>query len=133
MAPPRTEPDETNFPGAVRLSAQERHCTGNVTHNLIIGNTASGPHPRANVVRASRTVPKIEMGSDGRIAVVGKLAGHLDDPFVPARHVVNDDYAWEFAFSGRSSIVRLSAITVVADEGYGFSEDRAIRHGFSRV
>ena len=56
------------------------------------------------------------MGSDGRVAVVRKLAGHLDDPFVPARHVVNDDYAWEFAFGGRSSIVRLSAITVVAHE-----------------
>jgi hypothetical protein len=82
------------------------------------------------VVRAPRTVTKVEMRSDGRIAMMGKLAGHLDDPFVPTWQMVNDDHARELADGGWARAVRLSAIAIAADGCHGFSEEGRMRHSF---
>ena len=89
VAPAGAEADHADLAVGIGLRAQELHAAGDVAHHLLVGDAAGRAHARAHVVRAAGAFAEIEVRRDGRQSVMGELAGRLFDPFVPARHVMD--------------------------------------------
>ena len=114
-----------------RLGAQERHAAGDIADDLLVGYTAGGAHARADIVGISRPLAEIEMRGDAEKAVMGELAGDFLDPFIPARHVMDDHHAGEWSGPERPGIIGFTQIAVVAVEGHGFRKHCLIRKSHS--
>src|SRR5712671_956013 len=104
---------------------------GDVANHLVVGHAARRPHARPDIVRVARAVAEVEMRRDGGKAVMGEFADHLRDPLVPARHMVDDDDAGEFARAGRARQIGLALVAVMAAERNGFREQARIGHAVS--
>ena len=93
IAAARAESDHADLAVRLGLAAQIGHRPGDVADHLVVRIAALSAHACRLVVGASGTDAEIEVGGDGADPVMGELARHLDAPFVPAGHVMDDDDA----------------------------------------
>ena len=59
--------------------------------------------------------------------MMGEFAGRLFDPFIPARHVVDEHYAGQGS-AKRARVIGLAHIASMAMKGDGFSQHAFIGH-----
>ncbi len=128
MAPTRAEPDHADLAGRVGLCPQIGDGAGHVAHHLGIRHATCGPHPRPDVVGIARTLPEIEVRRNRRIAMMGELARHLDDPLVPAGQMHDHHDAGHLAGACRPRVIGLAGIPVVALERHDLCLQTFIRH-----
>ena len=69
---------------------------------------------------------EMQVRADGRIAVLGELAGDLDGRLVPAGHVMDDHHPGERAGSRRARQVRIDRVALVPAHLHGLARDGAI-------
>src|SRR5262249_3635623 len=74
------------------------------------------------------TDPEIEARRDRGITVMGKFPRDFTGPFVPARHVVDDDNAGERAVALRARVIGLALVAVVPGIADHFRLQRAECH-----
>src|SRR5262249_38795539 len=120
MPAARAKADDADLAVGIGLGAQKCHCTGNIANDLVVRDAARRAYPSAYIVRAPGTIAEIKMRGNRRKTVMRKLADHLDDPFIPARQVVDHDDPRKLFAPGWTGIIRLAAISVMAGERDGF-------------
>src|SRR5262249_41161608 len=69
-----------------------------------------------------------QMRGNRRKAVMGKLANHLDDPFIPPGQMMDDHNSGKLFGPRGTGVIRFAAIPVVACEHDGFGKERRIGH-----
>src|SRR5262249_33387708 len=123
------ETDHSDLAIGVGLSAQELHRARDVAQNLLVGNAAGRAYAGADIIGTARTFAEIEMRRDCRQSMMGELAGHLFDPFIPARQVMDEHPAGQRP-AERARVIGLAHIAFMAAKGDGFSEHAFISHAF---
>src|SRR5262249_56410705 len=91
VSPSGAEADHSDLAVGVGLSAQVLHRARDVAQNLLVGDAAGRAYAGADIIGTARTFAEIEMRRDGRQSMLGELAGHLFDPFIPTRHEMVDE------------------------------------------
>ena len=112
--------DDADFARAIGLRPKKPHSSGDVTRHLIVRNSPCSAHLRTDIVRTARTITKVQMRGNRRIAVMGEFTDHLGDPFIPARQMMDDDHPGKLPGTRRAGVVGLATVAVVADESHGF-------------
>jgi hypothetical protein len=128
VAAARAEADDADLAVGLRPRPQPGRSTLGVADHLVVGDTAGCAHAGADVVGAARPFAEIEVRGDGGEAVMGKLAHHLDDPLIPAGHVVDEDDARELSRRARTRIVSFAIVAVVAAKRHGLRNQPRVRH-----
>ena len=118
----RAEAHHRDLAVAVGQGAQIFHRARDIADHLFVGYAPGGAYARPDVVGIAGAFAEIEMRGDAEEAVVGELARHFLDPFVPAGHVVDDDDAREGTGPERSCEVGFAQIAVVAFECHSLGE-----------
>src|SRR5215475_3800546 len=85
MPPARAKTDDAELAAGIRLGPQECHSAGDVADDLVVRYATRCAHARTHIVGTPGTIAEIQMRGNRRKAVMGKLADHLNDPFIPAR------------------------------------------------
>ena len=115
-----------NFAVGVGLGPQVVDGALHVAHALVIRHVARGPGRSRSVVWAGAGgVTMVEVGQDGRVAVMSKLARHLLIPLIPTGHVVEYHHPGEGAAAGGAGVVGRDKVAVVSFDEHRFSD-----HGF---
>ena len=122
MPAARAEADHADLPAGVGLGAQEAHPARDVPDDLVIGHAPFAAGAGGEVVRAARPQPRVEVGADRGVAVLGELAHHLAGPLVPAGHVVDHHHAREGAGPERPRVIGLDVVSVVAGDGHALGD-----------
>jgi hypothetical protein len=127
VPPARAEADHADLAVDVRLRAQELHGARDVAQHLLVGDAARGAYARADVIGASGPFAEIEMRRDGRKSMMRELAGSLLDPFVPARHVMDEHHAGPGA-AERACVIGFAEVAAVAAKRDCFREHAFVGH-----
>src|SRR5437763_11188615 len=74
-------------------------------------------------------VAEVEIGRQGSIAVMGKFAGGLAVPLIPAGHVVDHDHARKRPWAKRTRKIGIDEIALKPRDGDGFREHAFVHVG----
>jgi len=91
--------------------------------------TNSGMRQERGNDNPQRLMHYVELGRT--YAVMGKTADDLDRPFVPARKMMDHQYAGILPVSGGTCVIGFSFIAIIATEFDCFSDDATIAHCLS--
>src|SRR5262249_51430556 len=119
VSPSGAEADHSDLAVGVGLSAQVLRRARDVAQNLLVGDAAGRAYAGADIIGTARTFAEIEMRRDGRQSMMGELAGHLFDPFIPTRHVMDEHHARQRP-AERARVIGLAYIAVIAAKNHGF-------------
>src|SRR5579883_2405038 len=98
----------------MRLRAQEVDRAGYIAKHLLVRDAAAFAHLGDHLLLRAVADAEVKARRERGIAVMGEFAGDLAGPFVPARHMVDDDDTGMRSGVARMRVIGFAAIAAVA-------------------
>ncbi len=121
--------EHADLAAAVSGGAQEPHRRLHVADDLVIGYPAGRADPGSDVVRFAVACAVVQVGADGRVAVISEPACGLLIPLIPARQMVDEDDAGEGAWPQRPREVGVDGVSPVAAQANRLGDHSLVHIG----
>ena len=125
MAAPGAESDDPDLAVVLLAGAQEVHRAFHVAAHLIVADAAGGAGRCGLIVGLAR-LTCVEVRGDAGEAIMGELAGRLDDPVVPAGRMMDEHHAREGPVARRARVIGLATVAVGAFDLDGVRQHVAV-------
>src|SRR5579875_3837677 len=97
----------------MRLRAQEVDRAGYIAKHLLVRDAAAFAHLGDHLLLRAVADAEVKARRERGIAVMGEFAGDLAGPFVPARHMVDDDDTGMRSGVARVRVIGFAAVAAI--------------------